>query len=80
MGTRLDMVLPGIDEDSGDYIFTIVSKEIFRLEEMLSNYNQSSALSKLNKSAFQTPFFPEDELFKLIVELKRFHQDSLGYF
>ncbi len=80
MGTRMDMVLPGIDEETGDYIFTLISKEIFRLEEMLSNYNQSSSLSLLNQSAFQAPFYPEDELFGLILDLKRFHINTFGYF
>jgi thiamine biosynthesis lipoprotein len=80
MGTRLDMVFPGTDEDTGDYIYSLVSKEIIRLEEMLSNYNQSSALSQLNESSFMTPFFPDEELFSIINDLKRFHRDSLGFF
>ncbi len=80
MGTRFDMVLPGIDENAGDFIFTLVSKEIFRLEELLSNYVRSSTLSKLNESAFKSPFYADDELFGLMYDLKMMHLSTLGFF
>ena len=80
MGTRFDMVLPGIDEETGDFVFSLIRKEIQRLEEMLSNYIEFSTLSKLNKTAPKSPFVADNELFELICDLKRMYSASLGYF
>ena len=52
MGTRFDLVLPDLEEEAGDYIFGLIKREIFRLQDMLSNYNELSNLSVLNKTAF----------------------------
>jgi len=80
MGTRFDMVLPGIDEETGDFVFSLIRKEIQRLEEMLSNYIEFSSLSKLNKTAPKFPFHADKELFELICDLKKMYTASLGYF
>ena len=80
MGTRMDIVLPGINEETGDHIFSLIGTEIYRLEGLLSNYDRSSTLSKLNHAASQSPFFVDDELVELFDCLKRFHASTLGYF
>ena len=80
MGTRFDLVLPGIEEQKGDYICSLVTKEVNRIQELLSNYNESSVLTQLNKSAFHSPFHADDELFELICRLKKLHVSSLGFF
>jgi FAD:protein FMN transferase len=80
MGTRFELVLPGIGEDTGDFIFGLVGKEIRRLHELLNNYSDSSALSILNKTAFDSPYFSTKELFDIISTLKEMHSASLGYF
>jgi thiamine biosynthesis lipoprotein len=80
MGTRFDMVLPGIEEDLGDLIFSHICKEIFRLEEMLSNYNDLSVLSQLNKTATNSLYYADNEMFNLILSLKELNKKSLGFF
>jgi thiamine biosynthesis lipoprotein len=80
MGTRFDLVLPGIDEITGDLIFGMIHSEVNRVENLLSNYEDSSTLSVLNKSAFQSDFHTDNELFDLICKIKNLNSACMGFF
>lgn len=80
MGTRFDLVLPDLEEEAGDYIFGLIKREIFRLQDMLSNYNELSNLSVLNKTAFTGDIKVDEEMFDLAGILKSMYSTSFGYF
>ncbi len=80
MGTRFDMVLPGLTQESADNIFSTLKAELNRLEDKLSNYKDDSALSILNRYAFEQPFKVDTELFTLLEELIDLSSKTEGYF
>lgn len=80
MGTRFDMVLPGLDESKGTILYNIISTEVNRLNGLLSNYDESSALSALNLNAILNSYSVEEELFDLISRVKNMSEKSYGFF
>lgn len=80
MGTRMDMVFHGIDEEMGDDLYSLLSKEVLRLDNMLSNYNISSSVSVLNSASVLDFFTPETEVFDLVKTLDGHSEATLNYF
>ena len=62
MGTRFDLVLPGTDDETGDFIFSLVSREIYRQTELLDNFSPASVISKINSTEHKNPFLLDNEI------------------
>ncbi len=80
MGTRLDMLLPGTEDEIADRVFYIISEEVERLEAVLSIYRENSVFSILNRNAAKHPVHVEIEVMNLFSQLFRFNVLTLGYF
>lgn len=66
MGTRFNLLLPGIDKLEGDQRFSLCLQELNRLENMLSCYIPTSEISFLNNQAIKAPIKVNDELFAIL--------------
>jgi FAD:protein FMN transferase len=80
MGTRLDIVLPGISEDISDAVCMQIYSELDRIEEKISIYKESSGFSVLNREANLHPVKIDSELFTLINRLIQLSDLTAGYF
>ena len=80
MGTRLDIVLPGVTEDLGDVVFQKITRELNRLEEKISIYKETSDFSIINHNAFEKPQKSHQEIFILVEKLLDLSQMTKGYF
>ena len=80
MGTRLDIVFPGVTEDLVDAVFQKITGELNRLEDKISIYKEASDFSILNHNAFEKPQKSHQEIFSLIEKLLDLSQMTLGYF
>ena len=80
MGTRLDMVVPGISSQKCEQLLEQVQSELNRLDLMLSLYRSDSDLSILNGSAHAGAMEIDQELFSILQEVRKLHKESGGYF
>jgi len=80
MGTRLDLVFPGLDQTGCDEVMKKVKAELLRLEGKLSMYLPDSELSMINHTAHAGPIWLDDELLSVFREIIHFHRESHGFF
>ncbi len=80
MGTRLDILMPGTDDEPADQICKEIRIEMDRLEKMLSIYRNDSLFSFLNENAARSNCPVDQEVFDLFSQLAGFHHLTLGYF
>jgi FAD:protein FMN transferase len=80
MGTRFDLVLPGVDEEQADNLLHAIQSELSRIEDKISIYRDNSAFSLINKEAFNGGVFAEPEVFALVDELVSMSEKTFGYF
>ncbi len=80
MNTRFDILLPGIDEDLGDYLFDLIRREVERTEHKLSIFNPDSELSHINRAAFQHPVTLDDEMYYILNHCLEYNRQSMGMF
>jgi thiamine biosynthesis lipoprotein ApbE len=66
MGTRFNLLLPGIENSEGDLLFSSCDRELIRLENMLSCFMPGSDISQINENALKRPVEISDELFDQI--------------
>ena len=66
MGTRFNLLFPGIDKPNGDQLFASCLQELNRLENMLSCYIPTSDISFLNNYAFGNPIEVKNELYSIL--------------
>lgn len=80
MGTRLDCVLPGIDQNTGDEIFGLVKAEISRLENKMSRFLPNSELTYINKSAAEKNIGVDREWITVLKLCKYYFSATLNCF
>lgn len=80
MGTRLDVVLPGISVDLADAVCMQIHAELDRIEEKISIYKESSGFAVLNREAVLHPVKTDEEMFSLIEKLIHLSDLTCGYF
>ena len=80
MGTRLDIVVPDIEEVKFGQLMSVVSSEVGRIERMLSYFDSTSEISLINAIGFAGPVALEAELGSIFRELKAYHEETGGYF
>ena len=80
MGTRLDILMPGVDDEVADRVYRSVREETDRLENILSIYRETSVFSRLNRKAGETPCIVDADVFHLFTRLLHFQTFTLGYF
>ena len=80
MGTRFNLLVPGIDIPDGDSLFHACTNELERLENMLSSYLPESEVSLLNAHAFQQSVQVGSELFELLERCIEYFEMTQGTF
>ena len=72
MGTRLDILMPGTDDEPADQICREIRIEMDRLEKILSIYRNDSLFSFLNENAARSNCPVDQEVFDLFSQLQAF--------
>jgi thiamine biosynthesis lipoprotein len=84
MGTRFDVMLRGpsgqVDEQHLEAVAVAVSEEIQRLDALLSRFNPSSEIARVNRAAKQTAVRVDRELFALLQRCECARAMTNGYF
>ena len=74
MGTRFNILLPGIDEQTGGEIFSSATNELIRIENMLSYFLSDSDISYINRNAFKNSVSVNSEIFGILTECIDFYK------
>ena len=80
MGTRCNILFPGIGEEEADDLFRLIKNEIARIEGMLSRFNSDSMVFSLNKEASKERVVVNRELFRILKTARYYYQMTQGYF
>jgi len=80
MGTRFNLLLPGIDIPEGDSLFHSCTHELKRLENMLSCFIPESEVSSINAHGFQQSVEVSNELFELLERCIEYFNMTQGAF
>lgn len=80
MGTRLDMVFPGMEADACDALTKDIKAELDRIEGLLSIYRNDSEISLLNSHAHAGYIEVSQEVLEILTQVKLFHKETEGYF
>jgi thiamine biosynthesis lipoprotein len=80
MGTRCDLLIPGITQEGGDHTLGLIRREVDRLESLLSRYRKGAEISLLNDEASIKPVPVSAELFIILQKCIRWNEMTLGYF
>jgi thiamine biosynthesis lipoprotein len=80
MNTRFDLILPGLDEDMGDYLLDLIQKEVNRIEQKLSLFINDSDISHINRAAFNANIELDDELIYIINHCLNYYDLTEGAF
>ena len=79
MGTRLDVVMIG-----NEYLLSEVWEKLLaetdRLHRMLNRFDPASELSRVNNKAFTYPVKLNAELWQILSDIKKYHQNTFGFF
>ena len=79
MGTRLDAVMTG-DESHLSEVWEQIVAETERLHSMLNRFDAASDISRINRDAAKNPVELNDELWYILTDVKKYHQQTFGYF
>lgn len=80
MGTRMDVVLPLIDNELGDLIFNTIKNETLRIEKKLSRFDSQSEIYYINHNAHKEPCKIDAELYLILEQSINYHKLTNGYF
>lgn len=80
MGTRLELVIPGLEEDRGTELVRRVKDSLDLLNSKISNYQPDSELSKVNRLRAGESISVRGELLELISAGSRYNGLTRGYF
>jgi thiamine biosynthesis lipoprotein len=80
MGTRLEILIPGIEEYEGLALIRALKAEIEVLERQISNYNPDSDLSKINRDAFNNKIKVSGYLKEMISHGIDYHFLTEGFY
>lgn len=80
MGTRLNLVLPGLESDDGYEIAEAVEQTVLKLEKKLSRFDQDSLVSDINMRACITPVALDEESWHIFSICREYHERTSGAF
>jgi len=80
MGTRMDALLFGDDRQQLENVWISIEAEIWRIEKMLNRFDSESEVAKINDSAYLSAVCLSDELWSIMLDCRRHHKDTAGYF
>lgn len=80
MNTRFEVFLHGDDEQHLEAVAVAVLEEIIRLDGVLSRFDPSSEIARVNREAVTKPVRIDRELFALLELCEQARQQTNGYF
>ena len=80
MGTQLDVLMVGGEPLLLTGIWNELEAEVRRLDRMLNRFDPQSEVARINRDAAHFPVVPDLELWSLLVDCKRYHARTGGYF
>ncbi len=80
MGTRLEILVPGLEESKGFSLVRNISEQLDELLRQISNYDPGSELSKLNREGYMRRTEISHWLRTLIEDGILYHRLTRGYF
>jgi len=80
MGTRLDALLFGSDEQSLERVWNDVERELGRIEKMLNRFDKESEVAKVNDDAQFSSVRLSDELWDIMLDCRRYFELTEGCF
>ena len=80
MGTRFNLLLPGIEKSDGDLLFSSCVQDLNRIENMLSCFMPDSDISQVNNHAFNRPVEINDELLDILTACLKYSEKTQGTF
>lgn len=80
MGTQLDVLMIGGEPRLLAEIWNEIEIEVKRLDKMLSRFDSESEVSQINREAGHFPVTVNDELWKILLDCRRYYEDTEGYF
>ena len=80
MGTRLDALLLGDNQQQLESLWESIETELKRLEKMLNRFDEESEVAKLNNNAVFSPVQLSDELWEILNDCKRYYELTDGCF
>jgi len=80
MGTRLDLVFPGMNPDQCEKLMILVQSELHRIDTLLSIHRSDSELSLLNRTAHSGTIEISQELHDILSQVYAFSKETEGYF
>jgi thiamine biosynthesis lipoprotein len=80
MGTRLDLVFAGVEENTCNRLVDSIRSECERIEQLLSVYRTDSAISLLNTLGHSGTLELEPEVMDILREIRDYHFQTSGYF
>ncbi|NBC04527.1 MAG: hypothetical protein GVY20_12585 [Bacteroidetes bacterium] len=70
MATRFYVLIPELEDGSGDQLFQKMKDEVNRIESRLSRFIKESEISKINREAFKADIETDDECFEILSACK----------
>ena len=80
MGTRIDVLLFGDDRQRLESVWDDAESELRSLEKMLNRYDPQSEVSTVNNKAQFSAVGLSDELWRIMLDCRRYHEDTDGFF
>jgi thiamine biosynthesis lipoprotein len=80
MGTTYTLYLYSDDPERADTISSEVFDEVDRIDQLLSNYRESSEISRINREAATAPVTTDPEMFEFLQQSLHWSQASDGAF
>ena len=77
MATRFFMLIPDVDESTGDLLFQRIRQETDRIESKLSRFIAESELTRINRNAGRGTVKTDEEMFE-ILEACRYMSERTG--
>src|SRR5262249_7434368 len=80
MGTAFEVFLAGDDEEHLGAVADAVLEEVVRVERLLSRFDPSSEIARINRLAGQHPVVVDFEVFAILKACRAYHRLTGGYF
>lgn len=80
MGTRLDMVLCGVEREQAVKAYHAVQNRFSELEQKLSYYHKDSMVAMINSNASKEPVALDPEMWQILLECRAYWEMTGGYF
>ena len=80
MGTRMDILLFGDDRRPLEIVWKLIENELRLKEKILNRFDPESETTKINHAASFSAVRLSDELWNILLDCRRYHAETDGYF